>query len=122
MKSLYQLILLSTLGFAILIPHQGYSFISRTYRFPPNQPVTIQNPLLWDLDTHCKISSNDSADSLEGTMIQRNGRINGTKLTQGQNLSVTVHPNEDFHLQADYKAVVQIINHGESTVSAKCRI
>ena len=122
MKSINQLFLLSALGVSFLLPNSTYASITRTYHFPPNQPVTIQNPLYWDLDTHCKISSDDQADRLEGTMIHKSGLINGIKLKQGQNISVTVHPNEDFHLQAEYKAVVQIINYGNSTVSAKCRI
>ena len=122
MKSLNPLILLSSLGIAFLLPINSNASITRTYHFPPNQPVTIQNPLYWDLDTHCRISSDDDADRLEGTMVHKNGKINGVRLKQGQNVSVTVHPDEDFHLQAEYKAVVQITNYGNSTVSAKCRI
>ncbi|WP_367605629.1 hypothetical protein [Legionella sp. W05-934-2] len=115
-------IIASVIIFSINMPLSLHASITRTYHFPPNQPVTIQNPLYWDLDTHCTINSNDEEDTLVGKMVHRSGKINGNYLKQGQDMAVTVHPNEDFHLEAEYKAVVQITNYGESTVSAKCRI
>lgn len=122
MNPFHPYINLAALGTLLCISNPGHSAITRTYHFPPNQAVTIQNPLYWDLDAHCLIKSNDPADQLEGMMVHRNGKINGTAVKQGDGLTVTVHPGEDFHLEVDYKAVVRIINYGQSTVSAKCRI
>lgn len=122
MKLFHQSLAFSVLTCMLCLPMYVHSSITRTYKFPPNKPVTIQNPLYWELDTHCHINSDDIADELVGVMLQKRGKINGISLEQGQDLAVTVHPDEDFHLQADYRAVVQITNYGQSTVFAKCRI
>lgn len=122
MKLLNQSLITTVFCLMLCLPFYVYSAITRTYHFPPNQAVTIHNPLYWELDTHCKISSADTADKLVGFMVHKNGKINGISIKQGQDLTVTVHPGEDFHLQADFQAVVKVTNYGQSMVSAKCRI
>ncbi len=122
MKSLRRSLMVITATCALSISTISFSAITRTYHFPPNQPVTIQNPLYWELDTHCSISSDENDNTLVGRMVRKKGKINGTPLEEGHDITVTVHPDDDLHLEADYKAIVQITNYGQSTVSAKCRI
>ena len=114
---------INSIGASLLfLASQSNASIVRTYHFPPNTPITIQNPLYWELDTHCKIITHDFSNELHGMMIHKTGKINGAHLEQGQNISITVHADDDLHLVADYKAVLKITNYGESTVAAECRI
>src|SRR3989338_10787495 len=93
--------------------------LSQTYEFYPNQSTEVENPLCWTLDTQCEITTPDMQDSLTGTMIKKNGSINGVKLNQGESLTVIVHKGDQLHIRADYRAKMLITNHGYSLVKAE---
>lgn len=122
MKSLRSSLVLISLSCTVSISTNSFAGITRTFHFPPNTPVTIQNPLYWDLDAHCEISADSTKNTLAGVMVRRAGKINNIPMEQGEDTTITVHPSDDLHLELAYKAVVQITNYGDSTVLARCII
>lgn len=96
--------------------------ISRTYEFEPGIPLSIDNPLFWQLDTLCTIEIKDPEILLTGVMKRKNGEINGLVLKQGESVSVLVKNKDVMHIIADFGARVEITNQGPSVVVATCRI
>lgn len=100
---------------------QAEELASRSYDFYPQQPVSLENPLIWSLEARCTMST-DGEHVLSGTMKRKSGSINGQRLKQGQSTFVLVHNKDEIQIAADARAKIEITNNGTTKVRATCRI
>lgn len=125
--------MLKKIGFTVLlataaIGTNAYSMLSNSllpgitveYELQPNEPQLFINYMFWPIDATCKIISEDESNELFIEAKARKGKINDATISEGQTLTVVVHPNENLKLGADSGAKVQITNRGNHVVKATC--
>ena len=113
----------SIIGISLLASFaaQAENLASKTYKFLPQHPVSLENPLPWYLEAHCSMIT-DKENMLYGVMKKKKGSINGKTLKQGESMSVLIKNNEMLHIGADAGAKIEIVNNGESLITAVCWI
>jgi hypothetical protein len=90
------------------------------YRFQPNVPININNPLFFSVTAHCKITTAGTNQTLFGEMTKGNGELNGKKV--GSGLDVVLNNNSILKIKASGYATVKITNKGTTDIIASCSL
>lgn len=85
-----------------------------------NDPKVFPNVFMWTVKGHCTVISDEQDNYLSFKALRKTGSVNGIQLTEGNSLSLIVHPNETISVTADPNAKVEIVNTGLNTVKAIC--
>jgi hypothetical protein len=88
------------------------------YNFLPNQPVQINNPLLWTVKANCKIITIDKSDVLKANMKYGTATLNGNVVKDG--IEVNLKNGDSLAITASSRAQVVITNNGANRVTASC--
>lgn len=94
--------------------------IAIDFQLSPNSPQKFTNTAFWTIDAKCKISTPDSANDIYVHAIKKSGKINGSKISAGDSVVVTVHSGQNLNLTAESGAQVEITNRGSHTITASC--
>ncbi|KTD18869.1 hypothetical protein [Legionella jordanis] len=100
--------------------HEFNVGISLDYELPPNDPQEFVNSWFWTITSVCTIHSQDSSNPILIEVLKRSGKINGTELSEGDNIYVTVHDGDKVTIVADSGGKVRLTNKGPHTISASC--
>jgi len=90
------------------------------YDLPPNDPQMFVNYMFWSVEANCKITTKDASDELYAEVIVKKATVNGSELSQGQSIKLTVAQGQNLKIAADSGAKVKITNLGKSLVKATC--
>ena len=96
---------------------QGQAVI---YSLAPNTPLALQNPLTWTISFNCTITSSPINNSIDITVVNGSGTINGTRLSKNQSITWNESPGDVVKVVAEPGAKVQLINLGSQIVQAAC--
>lgn len=94
--------------------------LSRKFEFKPGQPQTLDNPLWWQVNIKCAITTVDAEDVLSGVVKKKSATLNGQVLKEGDRTAILVKNDDILHIIADSGAKIEITNTGTSVVKAKC--
>lgn len=119
MAALLSLVLINTEAMA---SNEHTFSLSNAYEFtlPSKVPQIFSNIFFWTIEASCTIETKDASDFLSLTVLRKAGSLNGVRLTQGDSMSVTVHPGDVMHLTAESGGRIEMTNQGKSTVTALC--
>ncbi|MGQ3887430.1 hypothetical protein ACQUW5_00175 [Legionella sp. CNM-1927-20] len=95
---------------------------SRQYEFKPNEAKVLTNPFVWQLTMKCNLSTQDKQNTLTAVMLKYTGTVNNHILKEGESVSLRVKNNSDLTISVAGSAMVEITNHGTSSVLANCEI
>jgi hypothetical protein len=107
---------------ALLLSPSAFAmdFITRNYEFKPGIPLAVNNPVWWQLQISCAITTTDDADILTGIMKKKSASINGVVLNEGDSTTLAVKNGDTMLIISDASARIEITNNGKSLVKAKC--
>ncbi|KTD65519.1 hypothetical protein [Legionella spiritensis] len=91
------------------------------YELPPNSPQTFSNSFFWTITAECIIHSQDAASPLLIKGLKKKGTVNGTRISQGDSLVLTVHDKDKLKISADSGAEVALTNQGVHSIKAVCK-
>ena len=94
--------------------------VSIDFEFPPHSPQVLTNMFFWTLAANCRIISQDESNDIFVRMRASTGKVNGLFLKKGDELTITVHPNDILNLLANPGAQVELTNLGEHSVIGAC--
>ena len=125
--------MLRTIGSALLLAGSIFSspsFATINYNFqaspaydyelPANEPVVFSNIFMWSISANCVILSEKEDNFISFKLLRKSGSINETPLSSGDEMSLIVHPNDTFYVTALPGAKVELINHGDKSIIARC--
>lgn len=98
------------------------------YEFPPNQPVTVSNPLFFSIEARCKMINKQQDVILKFSMLKKSGILQNLRsgevyhLSTGQSAKTSVLNNDVIEIKAKGFAKVEFINTGTHTINAKCNM
>ncbi len=90
------------------------------YELPSKDPVVFSNIFMWSIKASCSIMSEDDDNFISFKLLRKSGTINETPLASGDEMSLVVHPSDTFYITAISGAKVELINHGDKSIVARC--
>lgn len=90
------------------------------YDLPANNPQVFSNYFFWTITATCVIHTQDNSNTIIVKGLNKKGKINGTPLTEGQTMVLTIHDNDRLVISADSGAKVELTNQGAHSVKAVC--
>ena len=92
------------------------------YVLPINEPQLLSNPFLWAIKAVCTIKSENNDNFLSFKMTRKAGSLNGTKLSTGDSMKISLHANEKMYITAVSGAEVELINIGAQVIRTECSV
>lgn len=90
------------------------------YEFLPNDPLTLVNYMYWEIEANCTMRIEDPSDDFQIEVLAKRSSINGTTLSKGESIKITVHADDILKLTAESGAKVKITNLGKHLAKATC--
>ena len=89
-----------------------------TLEFPPNQAVSITNPLLWKVKVSCKVETPDDIDVMIAKVLKGSATLNGQDLKDGT--QAEVRNGDSLIITATALGKFEITNLGQNKVVTSC--
>ena len=118
MKTIFSFLIFSFLVLYVLSFETGPFQDFTTMEFPPNQAISILNPLLWKVKVTCTVQSSDQSDVLIGKIIKGSATLNGQNLSDGT--QIEVRSGDKLSITASGLGKFEITNLGQNTVITPC--
>jgi hypothetical protein len=93
---------------------------SMEFTLPPNQPQYFLNPMMWTVKANCTLTSADPLIQLTFTVLRKSGTVNDITFNVGDSMSMSFLPNDQVAISAVSGGKVELLNQGETTVTASC--
>jgi hypothetical protein len=90
------------------------------YELPPNDPQVFSNIFMWPVKASCKIISTTPENVIAFRVLRKDGSVNNTKMTTGDQMTLVFYPNEVVRITAAAGGKVEMKNLGEQKISALC--
>ena len=90
------------------------------FTLPANEPQVFTNTFFFALESKCSIIDITENIPFSFKVLRKSGSFNGTKLATGDQMDVVVHPNDVFTIMAASGGRVELINHSDKAVTARC--
>lgn len=122
MRSFISKVLIFSVSLMSVISHEDM-FSKRlgdiaTLEFPPNQAVSITNPLLWKVKVSCHVQTPDDSDIMIAKIIKGSATLNGQEIKDGT--QAEVKNGDSLLITASRLGSFQITNQGQNTVVTSC--
>ena len=114
--------LFGTQAYAVLTQQPMQLGLGLPYTFKVEEPQIITNQFMFWLKATCAITSPNSSNILEMTILRKSGSLNGSPLIAGDSMNIIVYTNDTMEITAAPGAQVQLINKGTDTINAICSI
>lgn len=96
--------------------------MTQDFILEPNEPLVFTNFLMWELKGTCTMLSENDDNLLTLTVLRKSGTINDTPLSAGEKISMVVHPFDNLYLTAMSRAKIELFNHEDKSVIARCTV
>lgn len=101
----------------ILQMGSGYEF-----DLPAQQPQTLSNPFLWEVNAVCVVSSDVDDFDANFKVTRKKGSLNGKKMSAGDSQTLTLHAKDKIKITASPGAEMVLTNLGEKNAHAECTV
>ena len=90
------------------------------FLLPANEPQIFTNTFFWTVKSRCTIISDLYDNFFSLKVLRKTGSLNGVHLSKGDSMDVNVHPGDSLFITAVSGGRVELTNHGEKAITARC--